>query len=621
MSQSIFRIKCNVSSENLRLLPDRPIEIDATYKFDADGVLDFEDLLGQLLTGIEANMGKLKHIGQSDRNDLKIQMANGVIKGSIHTVSDVLNAFYDDGDPYCDAQGRLCLPLRMNGSKRRLDLTPRFDANGELDLDDLVACFEKSYHGVLSQVDQFNSANSSILSSEQKSAIRRGGQAWVTEKAGKIGMSVLRAVAFELITDDECWLRGSGEITVSMVIKYAQSNSSIKPRQIKVYSPNNAFFDLDVIVAQLAEMLTDFLKSQESFALSLFSGATKESMLKEWKNDAVQWLVDDIRADLHVFDYLQYRPVEGRKIIIENAFRQGPIELDIKFQDGVCWFEIMADQISTEVEKHFTIKEFLTNDQRRAAAKAMAPAIVEAVRDKNFCHPYSQDTKNKLLEMAKYIKIAATQVSGVSTLALAGAVADALDDNLEERLQQAYDLAEKNLLKAIRSNTDKAKGLVDIGLAILSLFDKEPLGGTVLETVKIIWACMPEAAKNDATDKLGLFGRRALYFLGEEIVQSIAHVRDEENDSLVKLELKSKIDPAKLNQLDAAKLRNELKQLIIKSTNPAHILCNYAFADRRYRGKIIQNAKAIDHVLSGHKIIPTERDNATKWERFYHYFS
>ena len=71
---------------------------------------------------------------------------------SIHTVSDVLNAFHDDGEPYWDAEGLLHLPLRMQGSGRKLDLVPKLGAGGELDCEALVADLEEAYRGVMSEV-------------------------------------------------------------------------------------------------------------------------------------------------------------------------------------------------------------------------------------------------------------------------------------------------------------------------------------------------------------------------------------------------------------------------------------------------------------------------------------
>ncbi|MCB2193676.1 MAG: hypothetical protein KQI62_19025 [Deltaproteobacteria bacterium] len=153
MSQnSPISIKYDFQPDALRLLPKEPFEVQFTLRYNADGVLDFEDLLGQLLAGIEEKMGKLQAISQEGRDDLKMQLAQIVIAQGVHTLSDVLEDFEDDGEPYWDAEGLLHLPLRMLGSGYKLDLVPRLDANGELDCEALVADLEEAYRGVFAEV-------------------------------------------------------------------------------------------------------------------------------------------------------------------------------------------------------------------------------------------------------------------------------------------------------------------------------------------------------------------------------------------------------------------------------------------------------------------------------------
>ena len=104
------------------------------------------------------------------------------------------------------------------------------------------------------------------------------------------------------------------------------------------------------------------------------------------------------------------------------------------------------------------------------------------------------------------------------------------------------------------------------------------------------------------------------------IKELIASIRDRQSDRLIELEVKSQIDPSKFSQPDADTLRKELRELIIKTTDPLQILCYYMFSESQYRGKIIQHAKTIDRLLGDYEKNPQERDNVTKWERFYHYF-
>ncbi|MCF8043908.1 MAG: hypothetical protein K9L19_15320, partial [Desulfarculaceae bacterium] len=113
MSQnSLFDIDFDFQPDTVRLLPEGPFEVTMVMRYNANGVLDLEYMLAQLLAGIEAKMGKFQAISPEGREDLKKQIAQNVIKNNIHTVSDVLNAFHDDGEPYWDAEGLLHLPLR-----------------------------------------------------------------------------------------------------------------------------------------------------------------------------------------------------------------------------------------------------------------------------------------------------------------------------------------------------------------------------------------------------------------------------------------------------------------------------------------------------------------------------
>lgn len=153
MSQnSLFNIEFDFQPDTVRLLPEGPIQVRVTPHYRADGVLDFNNLLGQLLAGIEEKMGKLEPISQEGQSDLKRQLAQGVIEQIYHPMSDVLDDFEDDGEPYWDAEGLLHLPLRMLGSGYKLDLVPKLDAGGEPDCQALVADLEEAYRGVFAEV-------------------------------------------------------------------------------------------------------------------------------------------------------------------------------------------------------------------------------------------------------------------------------------------------------------------------------------------------------------------------------------------------------------------------------------------------------------------------------------
>ena len=152
MPDSSATIKFSFSPNTLRLLPDGPIELAMRLKFSQDGVLDFEDLLNQTLTGIEAKMGKVQSISQAGRDDLKMQLANAVIKRSINIVDDVLAAFTNDGEQYLDDELRLHMPLRMRGSNYKLDYVVKFLPDGSPDFGHMVESLESAYRDVLNGV-------------------------------------------------------------------------------------------------------------------------------------------------------------------------------------------------------------------------------------------------------------------------------------------------------------------------------------------------------------------------------------------------------------------------------------------------------------------------------------
>lgn len=149
MFKPSLSIDYNFSPDSLRLLPEGPIELPMKLKFSQDGVLDFEDLLGQLLVGLEANMGKLKSISQAGRDNLKNQLANAVIKRSINIVDDVLAAFTNDGEQYWDDELRLHMPLSMRGSNYKLDYIVKFLPDGSPDFGHMVESLESAYKDVL----------------------------------------------------------------------------------------------------------------------------------------------------------------------------------------------------------------------------------------------------------------------------------------------------------------------------------------------------------------------------------------------------------------------------------------------------------------------------------------
>ncbi|MCF8064463.1 MAG: hypothetical protein K9K65_16795 [Desulfarculaceae bacterium] len=127
------------------------------------------------------------------------------------------------------------------------------------------------------------STKTNILKGEQVDFIRREAMAWLSPKTHEKIIQFLQAVKFELVTDKECWLRGSGKITVHMLIEFEQQSYNGPDKEIKVNSPDNAFYDLKGIAVQLASILSEYLRSKKHVALIHFTGETKETMMKTWQ--------------------------------------------------------------------------------------------------------------------------------------------------------------------------------------------------------------------------------------------------------------------------------------------------------------------------------------------------
>ena len=457
------------------------------------------------------------------------------------------------------------------------------------------------------------SPKTNIMSNERVGNIRRGALAWLSPKIYPKSLQLLQAVKFELITDGECWLRGSGKITVRMRIQFENVDYNSPPTEIRVYSSETASVDPKTISAKLADILSEYLHSRSHIALIKFTGWTRTNMMIAWTSLATQWLIDDIRDDAEIFNYLTYLPKEGRKIIVENSFGIDSFELDITFQDGECWFSTMVDQLSAKINEYYGESNIFTKTQLLVAEKAMAPAITNAVRDEIYCYPYSQDTKNKLSDMAPYIKMAVSQFPGISALALAGAMADALDDNLESRLQQQHDLTKRYLREAVRRNTEKLDPVVSGVLNLLSQGDPLP---DVFDAAGLIWTLMSLEDKQAALDIVTVVIYEGLNYLGHEIAKSMAVSRDKHNDSLVMIKMMKEIDFKKLSEEQRIKIRNEIDKQIASVLNPSQALCFYLCGGNSDSTNILINARNIEKSIGSYRKAPAERDFVTKWERF-----
>ena len=149
---SLFQLKANVQTDRLRLLPEGPLNLNLSLRFDSGGVLDFEDAVDQVIGGLESHMGKLKSVSTADRDSIKAQLAPCIVEQAINSIPDVLGAFDNDGEQYWDDELRLHMPLRMKGSGYKVDLIVKFLQDGSLDLDHMIESLESAYSDVLKGV-------------------------------------------------------------------------------------------------------------------------------------------------------------------------------------------------------------------------------------------------------------------------------------------------------------------------------------------------------------------------------------------------------------------------------------------------------------------------------------
>lgn len=144
-------LKIHFDYSSFRIDPKGLMNMRLKIPFKAGGVVDFEALYQQMLDGMKYNLGKEPNFTTEKHQKLRRQLADTLVKKAIQT-RDVLESFDPDGDPYWGADWQIHIPLRMQGSGRKLDLRPAHKSDGRLDRQALVDSFEGSYKEVLSGV-------------------------------------------------------------------------------------------------------------------------------------------------------------------------------------------------------------------------------------------------------------------------------------------------------------------------------------------------------------------------------------------------------------------------------------------------------------------------------------
>ena len=463
------------------------------------------------------------------------------------------------------------------------------------------------------------SPKTNIMSNEQVGNIRRGALAWLSPKIYPRSLQFLQAVKFELITDGECWLRGGGQITVRILIEFEQQSHKGPDKEIKVYSPDNAFYDLKGIAAQLASILSEYLQTKHHVALIHFTGETKEAMMEGWRLQAKKWLADDIGADPNVFEYLHFQTEAGRKLTIKIPFMSKAIDLEMQFEQGLCYFDVLASKFETELSALFNKFDNVVvfdHAQLTSLKHTIAPLLVEAIRDQKFSHPYPNHAIKSVLGIRKDITSYAKEL-GVTPLALACVLADEYEGDLAPKIKQVFASLEDILLAAVARNFDSTNDAISFSLTLLSRFIKK--GNIYLTLADILWSLLPERARQDLVEFAVKAIERSLTDLPGYVLTSLAKTHDQLSEASLKVQLNLEAELEALKK-NIAQCGKEMKGYTIKKGLADLITFGSALWYGGGQESIKSRATKIKTHLDHANLPPDQREYVCKWERLYPYF-
>ena len=459
------------------------------------------------------------------------------------------------------------------------------------------------------------SLKENIMSDAQVNNIRSSALAWVTEKTRRKIIQFLQAVKFELITDGKCWLRGGGKITVRMLIQFDQCNYNGQPQVIKVYSSNNAFYDPKAITEQLADILDEYLLSQKHIARIDFNGRTREKIKESWQTQAVEWLVADIRNDPDLFESLHFRTEDGRKLIIKIPAMHNLIELEMQFEQGICYFAPFLGKVETELSTLFyNIDNMVIFDHAQLASqkRKIIPLIVEAIRDNKFSYPYPDHAIKSVLGMRKDIAHYAEEL-GVTPLALAGVLADEYEDDLAPKVKQVFADLEEILLLAVARNYNSIDNTISFGLTLISEFIKK--GNIYWTLADILWTMLPKQAKK----ALIKFAVEAILAWPKSVLTDLAETHDQLSEGSIKVQLNLEAELEALKK-DIVQCGKDMKGYTIKEGLVDLITIGSALWYGGGQESIKNRATKIKTHLDHANLPMDQREYVCKWERLYSYF-
>ena len=630
---SLFDINFEFQPDTVRLLPEGPFEVTMDLRYSADGVLDLEHMLAQLLAGIEAKMGKIQAISQEGREDLKKQIAQNVIKDNIHTVSDVLNAFHDDGEPYWDAEGLLHLPLRMLGSGYKLDLVPRLDAGGELDCDALVESLECSYRYVL---QDGVTKQTSILSSAQCEVIKAKGPDWLKSKIKEESADkIIEAYDFELQSDGKCWIR-SGSLSFCLV----NSKTGYRGEVLDVAVPTDK--SRKEMCQKIASKLSGVLRAhlEKSNSTNQEFNEVFKYKYPIWKDKAQEWLKDDIRAEEDWGECFEWTPHLGKEVRAELKTNKNEIHGDhihyfgLLFDDsGCCSVEEKREQIAPWMHNLVGGEGILDETKLKQIEPPLAEAMIKTIRDTKYHHPYKPETIKKVVGLKPELEKAA-EIFKLNKLALAGAYAEIIERDSSVETHKLHDIAMKKFGKDVESfyrNLPCEVGLlknelVKLGVdqaGIAFVFGK--FGVTVstkiatrLHIASALWDLIPPKYRETMINRAGQFGYFWATIFKRAKDSSQAKLKDDRVKTIIEASLK-KLPP---NPEEAQKITwSELVAKAADNMQPWEKELFMAYCQTEQDSHLVKAAKKIENTLKDLALPHRERKLVFKLERFSGHFN
>ncbi|MBU1275904.1 MAG: hypothetical protein KJ720_11050 [Proteobacteria bacterium] len=634
MSQSSpISIDYDFQPDTLRLLPEGQFDVQMTLRYSADGVLDLEDLLGQLLAGIEAKMGKIQAISPEGREDLKKQIAQNVIANNIHTVSDVLDAFHDDGEPYWDADGQFHVPLCMQGSGCKLDLAPKLDAGGGLNCDALIESLECSYRDVL---QDGVTKQTSILSSAQCEVIKAKGPDWLKSKIKEESADkIIEAYDFELQSDGKCWIR-SGSLSFCLV----NNETGYRGEVLDVAVPTDKTRKemCQKFASKLCRALREHL--QKSSGSDLSFNQVYKYKYRNWKDKAQEWLNDDIRAEEDWGKCFEWTPHLGKEVRTElktnkNETHGNQIHyFGLLFDDsGCCGIEKKREQITPWMHNLVGGEGILDETKLKQIEPPLAEAMIKTIRDTKYHHPYKPETIKKVVKLKPELEKAA-EIFKLNKLALAGAYAEILERDSSIETHKLHDIAMKKFGKDVESFYKNLPcevslledELVKLGVdqaGIAFVFGK--FGVTMptkiamrLNIASALWGLVQKPYRNTMINRAAQFGSFWATILQRAKDSSQAELKDDRGKMIIEATLK-KLPP---NPEEAQNTTwSKLVADAVNDMQPWKKEMFMVYCQTEQDSHLVKAAKKTENTLKDLALPPRERKLVYKVERFFGHFN